>query len=306
MGPERRGELMAMRILVLGGTGYIGAAVVAEFKAHGHAVVALARSAAAATRLERQGCTIVRGDMRQPAAWLPRVGAVGAVVHTAATFDSEMAAADRRLVDSLLEHFGRGAPGPRILYTGGVWLYGADGAEVINETSPFEPLRDFAWMVEHRNLLVASAGVDAVIVHPAMVYDRDGGVISMFLEDARAGGPIRIVGTEGVRWPMVHRDDLAVLYRLALERGRAGHDYLGVAEPAVAVVDIARSIAGRFGLTNDVAVRSTAEFVREKGGWAAGYALDQQVSGAKAQGELGWRPRRRDILREVGAAEAPG
>jgi hypothetical protein len=37
----------------------------------------------------------------------------------------------------------------------------------------------------------------------------------------------------------------------------------------------------------------------ELGEWARGYALDQQMSGAKARRELGWHPVWRDPLTEL-------
>ncbi len=294
---------MAARVLVLGGTGFIGAAVVAELRTHGYDLTALARSREAATRLEGQGCSVVQGDIRDPGDWLPQVGAINAVVHMAATFDSDMATADRDLIDGLIDHFERMGNHPRLLYTGGIWLYGPGGTTAITETSSFDAFPPFAWMVDHRDRLIAAATVETLLVHPGMVYDRDGGVITMFLDDARAGGPVRVPGDAGVRWPVVHRDDLAVLYRLVLERGRPGVDYHGVAERAVPVVAIARSIARRYGVADAVTFRSPEDLVRDKGFWAAGYALDREVSGAITQSALGWQPRHHDIIGEVGARD---
>ena len=77
-------------------------------------------------------------------------------------------------------------------------------------------------MVPHAQRILSSPVVDGIVIHPAMVYTADGGVFSRFAGDARAGGSIRIVGNEAVRWPLVHRDDLAELYALALDAAPPG------------------------------------------------------------------------------------
>jgi len=289
-----------MDIFVLGGSGFIGSAVVRELLAHGHAVTALARSESSAGALAKAGCNVLHGDIRTPRDWLDKLGAPEAIVHMADTFDDDMAAVDRHLMDSLLDHLNGQVARSRFLYTGGCWLYGEN--DVITEESAFDPLSDFAWMTQ-RDRLLASASVEAIVVHPAMVYDLgsggDFGVLSMFVRDARAGGPVQVVGGESVRWPLVHRDDLAVLYRLALERGRAGADYHGVGEAGVPVGAIARAIAARFGAPPTLEVKSVEAITAELGSWARGYALDQCMVGVRTREELGWLPKHTDILRAL-------
>lgn len=289
-----------MNVFVLGGSGFIGSAVVGELLAHGHRVTALARSNRAATALSAAGCAVIPGDIRVPDQWVRDIGTVDGVIHTAATFTDDQGDVDRHLVDALLRHFTVTRARSRLLYTGGCWLYGSKGATPITEDSPFDTPPDFAWMIEQRATLLDSPAVAASIVHPAMVYDWDGGVITMFMDDARAGGPIRVYGSESVRWPLVHRDDLAVLYRLALEQGHAGADYHGVAEPGVPVGDIARAVARRFGVPDVIDVRPIAELVAERGDWAQGYAFDQVMTGTLARDRLGWRPRHDSLLRGLG------
>ena len=290
-----------MEVFVLGGSGFIGSAVLRQLVSHGHGVAALARSDTSALALAEAGCQVLRGDIRRPRDWLGELGTPEAVVHMAATFDDDMATVDRHLVQSLLDHFEARGGRPRFLYTGGCWLYG--GNDAIAEDSPFDPLPDFAMMLEQRDRLLASAAVEAIVVHPAMVYDlgEDFGVLALFAEAARAGGPMQVIGGEAVRWPLVHRDDLAALYRLALERGRAGADYHGVGEPGVPVGAIARAFAARFDAPPNVAVETAEAVAGELGGWARGYALDQRMVGTRVRDDLGWRPIHTDVLREIAA-----
>lgn len=291
-----------MRVLVTGGSGYIGAAVVEALLAAGCEVTALARSPGSGERLRRAGCRVVSGDMRAPQAWLGGLGPLDAVIHTAATFDAEMAAADAALLDGLLEHAGRqvaqGAARLRLVYTGGCWLYGPVGDRTAVEGAPFDPLRDFAYMVEQRARLFAAPEVAAYVVHPAMVWDEAGGAIERFLEQARHGEAPQVVGAFETRWPLVHRDDLAQLYLRAAAEGVDGADYHGVAERGVAVGEIAAAVSRRFNAPAPV-VQPLAEAVAALGDWAAGLAFDVTMDATATRRDLGWAPARPGILASI-------
>jgi nucleoside-diphosphate-sugar epimerase len=56
-----------------------------------------------------------------------------------------------------------------------------------------------------------------------------------------------VVESEAVRWPLVHSDDLAILYALALEAAPSRSSYIGAAIEGLAVGRIARALAKRFG-----------------------------------------------------------
>lgn len=293
-----------MKVLVLGGSGFIGTAVTEELLAAGYEVIALARSPNSAAKLERQGCRILSGDIRGPQSWLSKLESSGAVpdavVHMATDFAPDMAEVEDVLLGALLDFLARYTSNKtRFLITGGCWDYGDRGDNVILENSPFNPPADFAWMVTSRGRLIAAEHVTDLVLHPAMVYDGEGSVLADFFADARAGRPIRLVGKEGLRWPVVHRKDLARLYRLVLEKGESGYDYHGAAEAGVSVSAIAEAIAGRFGVSPPYERIPLADFLAEKGSWASGYAFDQIMPARLAKEQLGWRPRHVDLLAEL-------
>ena len=285
-----------MKVLLLGGSGSIGSAILAALVARGHAVTALARSAESGARVSKAGALPLPGDIRFPERWADAVADVDAVIHAAATFDAAMGEVDRALIDALCDRLEAKATPTRFLYTGGCWLFGETGDRIADEESPFDPLPDFAWMVPTLRRLLEHPQLEGIVIHPAMVYDRQGGVFAGFTEDARAGGPVRVAGSKAVRWPLVHRDDLAELYALALDRGRAGTAYNGAAIEGLAVGRIARAIARRHGIAESPVVIPVAQIVAERGEWARGYGLDQQMSGSRARAELGWAPSHLDPL----------
>jgi nucleoside-diphosphate-sugar epimerase len=294
-----------VRILLLGGTGLIGSAVLSELSRRGHSVLALARSAASAQKATTFDAAVIGGDIETPEAWVPGLHAVDAVVHAACDFASPMGEVDRHLLDVLLAHLGSQPKRARFIYTGGNWLFGATGDVVATEQSDFAPLAAFAWMVPHSRRILDSVEVEGIVIHPAMVYDGGDGVFRRFARDAIERTAVRVVGAESVRWPLVHRSDLATLYALALERASAGSSYIGAAVEGLPVGRIARAFARRYGSGRlEPEIISADAIAAECGEWARGYALDQQLSGAKARRELGWRPSHLDPEREIASLPA--
>jgi nucleoside-diphosphate-sugar epimerase len=289
----RKGQIV--HVFVLGGTGLIGSAVVRELVGRGHELHALARSDASATTLGQLGATPIAGDIGLPESWVANLPQLDAVIHMACDFNTDMGAVDRRLLDALLPALATQPRKPRFIYTGGCWLFGADGNEVVTERAPFRPLPAFAWMVPQLQRVLASTEVHGIAIHPAMVYAGKSGVFDRFARAAAEGRPVPVVASEAVRWPLVHSEDLAQLYALALERAPPGESYIGAAVEGFPVGRIARAFAKRFGTRHATPqIISVDAIAAEFGEWARGYALDQRLSGDKARRDLGWAPRHLD------------
>jgi nucleoside-diphosphate-sugar epimerase len=289
-----------VRVFVLGGTGSIGSAVVRELVARKHKVFGLARSEASAAKLGEFGATALQGSIASPEPWTAELAGVDALIHAACDFSTEMATIENRLLDAVLPALASQPNKPRFIYTGGCWLFGATGDEVATEATPFRPLPAFAWMVPHRQRVLAAPGIDGVVIHPAMVYEPQGGVFHRFAREAIEGEAVRVVESEAVRWPLVHSEDLANLYALALERAPPGSSYIGAAIEGLPVGRIARAFARRFATRRDEPlIVSTDTIAAELGEWARGYALDQRLSGDKARRDLGWQPKHLDPEAEI-------
>jgi nucleoside-diphosphate-sugar epimerase len=292
-----------VRVFVLGGTGLIGSAVVFELVRRGHEVHGLARSDASAKKMAALGAMPLPGDIASPEQWVGTLPHLDAMIHAACDFNTAMGEIDRRLLDVLLPALAAQPKKPRLIYTGGCWLFGATGDEVAAEETPFRPLPAFAWMVPNLQRVLDAPGIDGVVIHPAMVYEPGGGVFLRFARDARERGAVRVVQSEAVRWPLVHSEDLATLYAVALENAPARSSYIGAAIEGLAVGRIARALAKRFGARQqEPEIISTETIAAELGAWARGYALDQRLSGAKARRELGWAPKHLDPELEIASA----
>jgi nucleoside-diphosphate-sugar epimerase len=235
-----------MRVLVLGGTGSIGQPLVRELVRRRHDVMALARSEVSIQILTKLKAVPIAGDVKSPGRWLGTLAPPDAVIHAAATFENDNGLIERLVLESLLPFLAHHSPSARFIYTGGCWLFGANCGAISTEETPFDPLPFLSWCTAHIRLVLAAPGVEAIIIHPAMVYEPRGGVFGRFYDDAVSGTAVRVVGSERVRWPLVHSEDLATLYCLALERGAPGESYVGAAIDGMPVGRIARAYARRF------------------------------------------------------------
>lgn len=289
----------SMRVFVLGGTGSIGSAVVQVLQERGHNVLALGRSSEARQSLREAGATPVVGDLRGPMKWVDIVDNVDGVIHVAAAWGTEMGDVDRHAVEVLLKRMPRNDPVKFFVYTGGCWLYGGTGDVVATERTPLNPIASFAWAIPTMQMVLSASHIRGMVIHPAMVYERNGGVFRHFFEDAEQLGHIRVIGGEHVRWPLVHRMDLARLYVLMIEKGKQGDVYNAAAIEGLSVGIIARTIGSRLGINAKPVACHVENVVSSLGSWAEGYALDQQMSGRKAVAELGWRPEHTNVISDI-------
>ena len=286
---------------MLGGTGSIGASVVSALRTRRNEVLGLARSDASADSLSSLGVQPVRGDIRSPDEWANVAHSVDAVIQVVGDFCADADPIGRNLISTLLRRMERqrGGPPPTYIYTGGCWLYGTTGDRIATEESPLNAPAEWAWSIDHLRMVVEAPQVRGIVIHPAMVYERDGGVLARFREDLSTFGRVRVFGNENIRWPMVHRADIGELYALALERAPRGESYNGAAIDSIGVGALARAMARRAGVETTPLVRSIEEGVAELGEWVRGYAIDQRMSGAKARRELQWLPVHTDPVADL-------
>jgi nucleoside-diphosphate-sugar epimerase len=285
-----------MRIFLTGGTGYIGSAVADRLRAAGHQLTALARSDASAAKLQSAGIQPVRGDFTDPKSVGSAARQADGVISMATTYDPSI---DGPAIDAILEALA-GSNKP-FIYTSGIWSHGDTGGKVVDETSPPQPAALVAWRqgVEDRVLAGAKRGVRTTVIRPAMVYGRGGGIPAGFVDSARQEGAARYVGTGKNRWPLVHVDDLADLYLLALEKAPPGTLLLGVSGTSRPVNEIAAAASRGAGAGGRTVATPLDEARQKMGPYADALALDQQASGRRAQELLGWKPRRPDVLEEL-------
>jgi len=199
-----------MRIVIAGGTGLLGSALVARLETQGHAVAVLSRQ----PRTPRDVLWHPEGPPEQLAPVLRGADALvnlaGASIaqrwttsHKAALWESRVPLT-RRLVQAVRLTEG----GPRTLINGSaVGFYGPHGDESLTEEAPhgsdfLASLAD-AW---EREALAASPAARVVLLRTGIVLDRSGGALPQMARPIRwfVGGPIGS-GRQYLSW--IHRED---------------------------------------------------------------------------------------------------
>ncbi len=280
-----------MRVFVTGATGFIGSALVAELIRAGHQVLGLTRSDAGAQALGAAGAEVHRGTLEEPDSL--RRGAAGAegVIHCA--FDHNFSnfvancEKDRRAIEALGTAL-IGSDRPLVITSGtgmGTKVPGQPATEDHYDPNHANPRR----ASEEAGAALLERGVNVSVVRLPQVHDTvRQGLITPAIGIARDKRISAYIGEGLNRWPAAHVLDVALLYRLALEKHEAGSRYHAVAEEGIPMRQIAEVI-GR-GLKVPV-VSLTPEQVPAHFGWLAMFAgFDMPASSALTRQRLGWNP----------------
>ncbi|MBE1494748.1 nucleoside-diphosphate-sugar epimerase [Amycolatopsis lexingtonensis] len=282
-----------MKVFLTGGSGYVGRATVRALVRDGHEVSALARSDAAARTLTELGARPVPGELTDAGVLREAAASAGGVIHLGQHYGDDTADVDRAAADALQD--GLGDRGPYV-HTGGVWVYG-NTAGVVDEDAPQSPPAITAWRRANEDR-VLSRGGHPVLVMPGLVYGLGGGLVEAFFAGpGRAAGAVPVIGDGANHWALVHVEDIAELYVLAL-RAPAKSVYAGVSEN-VPVRDVVEALTHAAGCPGRVSTLSLEEAVDRMGPIAEAFALDQRLTSARARRELGWAPRHLDAVAEL-------
>src|SRR5436189_5230536 len=101
-----------MKVFITGATGYIGFAVSAALRRHGHRVWGLARNEAKAGRLARHEIAPVIANLADPKRYADVAAQWSVLIHTAFDYSAEGVAKDKLAIERLLEA-GRDAQPPK-------------------------------------------------------------------------------------------------------------------------------------------------------------------------------------------------
>ena len=292
-----------MRVFVTGASGFVGSAVVKELLEHGHTVVGLARSDAAAANVAAVGAQVLRGSLEDHDSLRRGVAEADGVIHLGFLHDFAHFAASCVLDQRAIEVMGAALEGSQrpLLVTSGVALV-APG-RLATEADGFKPVAPaFPRASEAATAALVERGVRASVVRlaPSVHGMGDHGFVPMLADVARGKGVSAYIGAGANRWPAVHRFDAACLYRLALELGAGGARYHAVAEEGVAF----REIAGAIGTGLGLPVASVAQDdAAAHFAWFAMFAgADIPASGDETRRVLGWEPRERGLIADITAA----
>lgn len=240
---------MASKIVLAGGSGFIGAALARRFRERGNAVVVLTRSQ---PRRRGDGIREVQWDGRNLGAWAAELEGARAVVNLAGSTINCVHHEDnrRRILQSRLDSvraigdaLQRCALLPQAwVQTSAVGIYGY-GAERCGEDAPigtgFKPEVCRQWEAAFR--AACPAAVRGVVLRVGVVLGRKGGaypplakVTKLFLGGAAGDG------TQGISWILL--DDLEEIFLRAVENEAMRGAYNACAPEPASNADFMREL----------------------------------------------------------------
>jgi len=319
-----------MRVLVTGGAGFIGLAVVRRLVARGDRVVAVVRDPSRSDDLQDLGVEVRGGDLSRPAAIADAMRDADAGIHIAGMYRIGIPARDRpRMLDANVGATLRVLDAaavvklPRLVHVSTINVFGDTMGRIVDEryrrdlSLGFLSYYDETKFLAHRAVeerIVAGAPV--IVAMPGVTYGpRDHSSIGAQLKAAHDGSlAYQALGDTGIS--AVHVDDVGAGIVAALDRGRLGESYV-IGGENLSLRDAIATAArvGRHGpprlVIPDAVVRigtlAPAWLARAAGlpddlreVWRTTHGVTYWASSAKAAAELGHAPR--DLASGVRAA----
>jgi dihydroflavonol-4-reductase len=251
---------MAAHIVVTGGAGFIGRAVIERLAARGDRVTALVRDPAKAKHLGA-GVELVASDLQDKASMTELMRGADAVIHGAgqyrigvpprerpAMWDANVGGTER-VLDAAIA-----AGAPRIVYLSTVNIFGNTRERVADEAYRRDLLEGYVSYYDETKFRAhevaeqrIAAGAPIVIVLPGTTYGpNDHSTAGDLMAQAHAGR-LRYTALTTLGGSWVHVHDLADGIVAALDRGRVGELYIlaGELRTLAQAIDMAARIGGR-------------------------------------------------------------
>lgn len=242
-----------MKIIIAGGSGFIGSALVRSLLANGHEVIVLSRKVPAANLPD--DVTTVEWDGYTAGKWMESVESAGAVFNLCgATVATRWTPAVKREIrasrllptQTLVQAIQKMSRPPNVLVqASAVGYYGACGDEVITEESPpgsgFLAETCIEW--EQAAIEAESAGTRVCRMRLGVVLGTEGGALPKLLTSFKwfVGGPVG----DGKQWfPWVHLHDVIGAMKFVMNQETASGAYNTTAPNPLTMRDFARVLGG--------------------------------------------------------------
>jgi UDP-glucose 4-epimerase len=216
------------RVLVLGGTGFLGSEITRAFLTAGSSVTVLARHQPSGWgRSQIDGAELIQGDVSDPFILSPLLDRVDHVVHAVGAMLPKESNANPAMdvtttlpaIVSLLELLRhRPAVGLTYLSSGGT-VYGNPAQVPVSEASLCHPITSYGVVKlaaeKYIGMYATLYGVPARIARVSNAYGplqpsgRSQGIIGAFLASARDGSSVQVFGDGKIVRDYIHIDDVA-------------------------------------------------------------------------------------------------
>ena len=203
-----------MKVLVTGGTGFVGPKVVHALRAHEHDVHALAHRPERAERLRNWGVELVQGDVTYAPSLAAAVDGCTHVVHLVGIikgrpedFHTVMAEGTKNLV----------AAAKRAGVQRFVLMSALGTTPESSQTVPY-----YAAKLAMEQT-VAGSGLEHTIFRPSFVFGSDGGVLPTFIRQVKLSPLLPVIGPGTQRSQPIWVEDVGAYFAESLEKPAAAN-----------------------------------------------------------------------------------
>jgi farnesol dehydrogenase len=231
-----------VKVLVTGGTGYLGSAIVRALARAGHEGIPFARTASASG---------IAGDIRDTRAVTAAAAGVDAIVHTAAlvsVWRRDASEFDAINVGGLQSVFAaaRAQQVRRVVYTSSFLALPPHGSPQALTANHYQRTKVVARDVARR---AAAEGAPVVTLYPGVIYGpgptTEGNLVARLMRDQLHGRLPGVIGPEHL-WSFAYVDDVADAHVAALTHASPAREYAlgGVNAPQGSIYDFVHAHGG--------------------------------------------------------------
>ena len=213
-----------MRVLVAGGTGYVGAEVVASLASAGHSLRVLVHASEPALP---EAAEAVRGDVSDAASLAVAAAGCDAIVNMVAILDGP---------DAAFEAVNAGGPRNVVAAARANGIRRVVHMSALGVTAEHAPLTRYWGSKYAGKQAVTSSDLDWTVLEPSFVFGRGGGALKAFESLIRM--PLApVIGDGRYRHQPVWAGDVATAFVRALERPETAGKVLALGGPQVFTFD---------------------------------------------------------------------
>lgn len=279
-----------MKVLVTGGSGFIGSHVVDKLIGKGIQV----RVYDGIMPVYQKNIEFYQGSILDMAALGFAMNGVEAIFHLAAIADVKDVYEDPYYAETInvrgtinVLESARRAGVKRVIYGSTTWVYSEAEADTVDESTPLHAPTHLYTATKLTGEYYCQSysklyGIDATILRYGIPYGpraRDGAVIPIFVRKALNGEPLTIAGDGKQYRKFVYVEDLAEGNALALKNTARNKIYNLDGTEKITIKQIAQTVKKILG---DVKI----EYISGRSGDFSG----KNVSSLRAKEELGWEP----------------
>ena len=203
-----------MKILITGGTGFIGTKIVHALRAQNVEMRALVRDPTKASRLDSWGVELATGDVTDAHSVLAAARGCTHVIHLVAIIRGRRAEFDRTMVDGTRNVLAAAQ-------TAGVGRFVQMSALGVGEhTRTLTPYFAAKWQMEAD---VRGSGLEHVIIRPSFVFGADAGALPTFVRQVQLSPVVAVIGSGTRKQQPVWVEDVAAHFVAALDLPEAAN-----------------------------------------------------------------------------------